>query len=361
MQDDVKNLVALSKYAGERFDLVQAGGGNSSVKLDDGTMVIKASGVRLSEIEIGMGYTKVDNKKLTALFSHENELSSHKKEREQHANTYVQQATLTPGNKPSIETTLHTLLLKYVLHTHPITVNAFTCKANWKQLLGNIFADKQPMFVSYQTPGIDLAQELHMELEAYKNKYKKEPNIIFLQNHGMIVSANNHVDVAKITDYVVITLEKELVIDLSTYRATNALSVLINREYGGTNITYLSTDTAINIITQNNKELLICKPFCPDTLVYCGYEVVELTSLSDTTRIKKYKEQFNEIPKVLFYNGFIFFVAQSVRKAKEVEEQFKFHLLTLRFAKTSEKTNPLPEEELRYLANWDAEKYRQKL
>ena len=33
---EIDDLVDISKYAGERFDLVQAGGGNSSVKYDNG-------------------------------------------------------------------------------------------------------------------------------------------------------------------------------------------------------------------------------------------------------------------------------------------------------------------------------------
>jgi rhamnose utilization protein RhaD (predicted bifunctional aldolase and dehydrogenase) len=38
---EIKDFVEISKYAGERLDLVQAAGGNSSVKLDNGEMFIK--------------------------------------------------------------------------------------------------------------------------------------------------------------------------------------------------------------------------------------------------------------------------------------------------------------------------------
>ena len=49
--NELENFILMSKYAGERFDIVQAGGGNSSVKLEDGSMLIKASGFSLSEIQ----------------------------------------------------------------------------------------------------------------------------------------------------------------------------------------------------------------------------------------------------------------------------------------------------------------------
>ena len=47
---EIKKFIDISKYAGERFDLIQAGGGNSSIKLDNGQMIIKASGYLLSDI-----------------------------------------------------------------------------------------------------------------------------------------------------------------------------------------------------------------------------------------------------------------------------------------------------------------------
>src|SRR5262245_17824708 len=48
--DGISELIRLSRYAGERFDLVQAGGGNSSLKSDDHRMWIKRSGISLSDV-----------------------------------------------------------------------------------------------------------------------------------------------------------------------------------------------------------------------------------------------------------------------------------------------------------------------
>ena len=59
MNRDLKNFIKISRYAGERFDLIQAAGGNTSVKLDNGEMLIKASGFLLSEIDQNNGYARV--------------------------------------------------------------------------------------------------------------------------------------------------------------------------------------------------------------------------------------------------------------------------------------------------------------
>ena len=44
---EIKNFVEISKYAGERLDLVQAAGGNSSVKLNNGEMFNKQKHTQL--------------------------------------------------------------------------------------------------------------------------------------------------------------------------------------------------------------------------------------------------------------------------------------------------------------------------
>ena len=44
----MNGLIQISKYAGMRNDLAQAGGGNTSVKIDDQVMLVKSSGDRKS-------------------------------------------------------------------------------------------------------------------------------------------------------------------------------------------------------------------------------------------------------------------------------------------------------------------------
>ena len=46
----MNGFLFISKYAGMREDLIQAGGGNTSYKESDEKMYIKASGVQLADI-----------------------------------------------------------------------------------------------------------------------------------------------------------------------------------------------------------------------------------------------------------------------------------------------------------------------
>ncbi len=58
--NEKKCMKAISNYAGERLDYVQAGGGNTSYKFDDRIMAIKASGYSMLDIDEENGYVTVD-------------------------------------------------------------------------------------------------------------------------------------------------------------------------------------------------------------------------------------------------------------------------------------------------------------
>lgn len=143
--DEIKNLIKLSKYAGMREDIIQAGGGNTSVKIDDKTMFIKSSGYQLSEIEENAGYSKVNYKKIVNYFKSHLEIKrSDEKE--------LLEETLMEGKRPSIETFLHSITEKYTLHTHPVVINVFTSRTNGMEELKSMFPDS--LIIDYQTPGI---------------------------------------------------------------------------------------------------------------------------------------------------------------------------------------------------------------
>jgi rhamnose utilization protein RhaD (predicted bifunctional aldolase and dehydrogenase) len=54
----------ISKSAGSPVDYTQGGGGNTSVKLDDTLMAVKASGFKLKQITPAEGYVVVNYKKI---------------------------------------------------------------------------------------------------------------------------------------------------------------------------------------------------------------------------------------------------------------------------------------------------------
>ena len=354
---ELEHFVRISKYAGERFDLVQAGGGNTSVKLEDGTMLIKASGYLLSDVEKDNGYVKVDTRKIKDIVKNEKLLKAEKKrEKESVAATLVKDATLSAGSRPSIETLLHSFLRKYTLHTHPLVVNMIVNKPNWKELLQSIFTGEEIALVHYQTPGVELAIELNKEIQ----KFPHIPQLIFLQNHGLIVSSDDAEEIDKLTNHVVNKVEKYLKVDMERYKLVNSISKLMHACHPDSSIAYLSEDIQINQILASNKQVFYALPFCPDKLVFCGFVAVELDSLLDVKSIRKYKDSYFELPKVIIYKDHLFVIAKNIKKAKEIEEVLKFHVMALNSPHASN-INYLPMDELAYLSNWEAEEYRKKL
>ena len=350
--NELNDFIEISKYTGERYDLIQAGGGNTSCKTDDGKMYIKASGVYLSDVSENQGYSVVEYKKLLNIFEEKNIIrEGNKKLKDKLSSEYINKYNLTPALRPSIETLLHILMKKYTIHSHPIVVNSITLRKDWKEILKEIFKNDKIALAEYKTPGLELALELKKIIND-----DDIPQIIFLQNHGLIVTSDKKSEVIDLTEYAVNKIEEYLNIDMSKYKNTNKISRWVNNNYE--NITYLSQDEYINSLKQD-KLLLTTYPFCPDKMVYCGIKTIILKD-NPKKEIEEYKEKYYDIPKIAVYENNIYFIAKSIKKAKEIEDVFKFHLMALNLAKGKE-VNFLTEEEIKYIGNWEAEKYRQKL
>ena len=358
LNEELLNFITISRFAGERFDLIQAGGGNSSVKIGEDRMLIKSSGNLLSEVNENNGYVKVSLKKVLAIFEdYQINVSDNKRVRENRATQLIKESITESEstNRPSIETFLHALLFKYTLHTHPIAVNMLTCKVNWKELLTKLFPEA--LLVDYRTPGIELAQELKKQCEKYHKQWGHLPQIIFLQNHGLIVSTENASEIVTITNQTVQIIEEALDINLNKYKLTNQLTAIM-KEYDNNDVlSYLSEDLYLTNRLRNNKLKEHSIPLCPDTLVFCGFHTIDIKDQSKSYKLRKYIDNYQSFPKVVIYKGCLFFISQTIKKAKEAEEVFKADQMIRE--QVDNEHNSLLSQELQYLDNWKAEKFRQ--
>ena len=344
------HLEKISKYAGIRFDLVQAGGGNSSVKLNSEEMLVKASGINLSEVTESSGHVKVQYKNTREWFQSADLSGLNKQQRELKGKELLTSVTLT-DLKPSIETFLHALLNTYTLHTHPISVNTIACQANWKEVFSHQFPDS--VCVEYATPGIDLALSLVNEIK----DSSELPKIVFLQNHGLIISSDNPDEVIELTDSVTSKLNKLVGLDLDRYKNVTKIQSIIDEKTNASSMIHCSDDAIIKKLILIESSAEIIWPFCPDTLIYCGIAPVYMKSFDDIKSITDYIEKYCETPKVIIVSDQVYFVSMSLKKARESEELLKFHLLAI--SKIDNTINRLSMDEISYLSNWDAEKYRQ--
>ena len=181
-----------------------------------------------------------------------------------------------------------------------------------------------------------------------------------MQNHGLIINSEDVNEVINLTESVIIKIENELSLDYRHFKITNNISKNINEFSQKTMIAYLSNDKDIIEIANSFKNILSEPPFCPDTLVYCGYGVVQLNSVEDKKTIKQYMSSHKSIPKVIVYKRMVFFIAENIKKARGIEDVFRFHLV-VSLQNMNSDINYLSEKEKKYLDNWDAEKFRQEL
>ena len=119
------------------------------------------------------------------------------------------------------------------------------------KILKTIFYDYEVAFLDYKTPGIELALELDKEL----NKYNEIPKIIFLQNHGLIVSSEHKQDIKNLTEFVLQRIETYLNIDMKRYKLTTDITYLLNSFEKNSNIAYLSEDSFLNNHLEKNRDL----------------------------------------------------------------------------------------------------------
>lgn len=326
---ELEHLKIISKYCGERFDLVQAGGGNISVKYDK-LMFIKASGYNLATVDEFNGYVTVNNELLL------NDISNN--------NVGPVLTYNYIGNKRgSIETYMHSILKKYTLHLHPIQINKILISKQAHEIINYIYPNC--LIIDYFTPGIKVCNEI---LKNYNNE-----NVIFLINHGIIITSDNYNEVYILLEELLTKFESFLNINFNKYKFTSVLSKTINSILNINNISYLCEDSIINKYFLNKPELFKMDIAFPDALIYCGFKI-----LFGLDNINNYLKLYNEYPKIIIEKEHIYIYSINLSKCKEIEDVLKSNIIIL---DTTLEKNFLSMDEICFLNNWDAEKYRKNL
>ncbi len=196
MQEDLKDLIEISRYYGKNKRAVIAGGGNTSMKTPE-KLWVKASGHALATIDEN-GFAILDREKLKAIS--EGTYSKDPFQREREIKDDLMAANLTPDRRPSVETSLHDVIrYKFVIHLHPTWVNGVMCGNDVEDHIQEIFG-AEALYIPYTDPGYILFKKIEEELERHREKSSSDPAIILLQNHGIFVAADTTAEVKKIYD-----------------------------------------------------------------------------------------------------------------------------------------------------------------
>ncbi len=369
IMSNLDEIVSISKYYGRDPDFVIAGGGNTSFKEGD-RLWIKASGISLADIDES-GFVCLSRKKLDKISN--TEYSKNTAKREEEVKGDLLAAIIDDKNmRPSVETSLHNLFnYRFIVHTHPTYVNALLCSVNAKKITEELF-DKKVMFVEYTDPGYTLFMKTKEVLDQYIEMYGREPLIIFMQNHGMIVCGETAGEVYALTDKIVNTVSSRFKKKLPSLdfmnprRSTQMLINAVNEYLNTRNLVHAySSNELIHLFVRNSEEFRkISRPFTPDNIVYCKSEYLFSRGGAEKVinDIEAFENRFGFFPIIIAHEktGLIStgINERSAKRALEVfQDMMKISFLSENFG------GPvfLSKEQTEFIDNWEVENYRRKI
>ena len=376
----LKNLVEMSQKYGSNPDFVLAGGGNTSYKTKD-KIYVKGSGTSLATIK-EEEFVVLYRDKLAKMWEKTYPENDDDKEAEVLADMMNSRIEGEGSKRPSVETLLHNLFpQKFVLHVHPSLVNGITCSVEGENAVKRIFGDSAA-WVPLTKPGYTLAVYCKKTLDAFKNKFKKDCEIVILQNHG-IFFAND--DVKKIDNIVADVMKK---ISDNTKRKPDfsaadfdksriaqiipAIRMMYGlKEKSETSIAKFLFNAEIKNMCQSEKSFLpVVKPFSPDHIVYYKAEPLFVKYVENTDeQINLVKSSLDGFIKKNKYVPKIVAIEKTglVSLGKTKKECDTAAILFLDAVKISVYTEsfggyfPLPQDFTDFIVNWEVESYRQKV
>jgi rhamnose utilization protein RhaD (predicted bifunctional aldolase and dehydrogenase) len=209
----IESFVALSRTYGADLMQVQGAGGNTSVKLSNGLMRVKASGFRVSDITAFDGYVDVPLEPLQNYLRSARDFGTLNQAADDELAAAVDAlVTKTPqatkeNHKASIEAAMHGLFSKFVVHLHPAELNIILCSNQPEPLLQEIFSGVDHVLIPDVPPGYYLAKAIS---DAVRGDWQKLPAVIFLKSHGLIVHNNDPKEVERLLDNVTATIARWL-------------------------------------------------------------------------------------------------------------------------------------------------------
>lgn len=209
MDRALAELIRVSNAVGRDSSFVQGSGGNTSVKTPDGKyMYVKASGTALKDMNCRVGWRRIRLDLVQAIIKDKSVARLNVRVRETEVAIRLLLACDDEKRtkaRPSIEAHLHSVLDKCVIHLHPVAVLSYTCARNGRGILERLFKDEKfpPLWVSYADPGFKLARKIAKLTAYYQNRFRRKPAVLFLQKHGLIVSADSADDALRLLRKVI--------------------------------------------------------------------------------------------------------------------------------------------------------------
>jgi NAD(P)-dependent dehydrogenase (short-subunit alcohol dehydrogenase family)/rhamnose utilization protein RhaD (predicted bifunctional aldolase and dehydrogenase) len=376
-KQSLAQLIEISCAVGGRTDYVQAGGGNTSVKSPDGqTMAIKASGTALTSMSESAGWVEVDVAAVLSIFEQDELAQLETDAREARVLKHFSSAIVGGHGRPSVETALHAMLGRVVIHTHPVAANALNCGPGQKALEDiTLPGELPPLWVPYTDPGWRLAHTIRLAAEAYEDVHGCLPAVLFMENHGLLVSAPEAQACVALHAEWVSRCERYFQTGVKPLRTPPGLDseglrkamVALRkgwREVKGSAPFARLTDHAdlASVACDERADLLAAGSLSPDHIVYTGARAILAESLQDLPAKLKTALVEKAPPRVaVVRNVGTFLLAEDVRKLDAAESLAVAAAGITHLASGRGGAHNLAPASAAFIINWEAEHYRSAL
>ena len=377
---EIHQLIEISQFYGRDSRFVIAGGGNTSYKNTE-KLWVKASGSSLATITED-GFAVLDRAKLNLMSN--KTYSANAAEREEQVKNDLADATITKGKRPSVETSMHNVIdFAFVVHMHPTLVNGLMCANNAESDLKKLFGAKT-LYIEYTDPGYVLFKKVEDAIKAYRAATNEEPQVIWLQNHGIFVAANSIEEVKVIYTEVLETLESAL--PASGGATSSRTPTIFSEERATCSCTeqilpgmrmMLSKDGLKTLKVRKNalikhfydteeSQAKIAKPFTPDAIVYCKSNYIFLNDeepeavLTEASKqIPAFTAKFGYQPKVILIKGIgLVAVGDNAAQCDIILDVFEDAMKIAYYAESFGGPHPMTQEQIDFIDNWEVENYR---
>ena len=353
MMESLLNIVRLSNKYGANPDYVLAGGGNTSVKIEN-ALYVKCSGTQLKTIDTE-GFVPVSraalSKTMDKLYPQEDAL------REAEFLSDVMAARTLPNEtrRPSVEALLHNLFpQKYVLHLHPALVNGLTCSVQGKKAAEKLFGD-EIIWIPVCKPGYLLAKRCAEKLKEHMQRFGRQAQIALLENHGIFVAGDTLDEVDSLFSSVMKRLEAVVSapgltpVDMDEPAIGTRLKTRLGMEY----VRYGAFTGLLDFIKSKEAAKPLLSPFTPDHIVYCGAYPMYLEDLEDLEALSPITGKIVIVQDKGFYA-----FGDTQKAADTAAELFTDAVKIACYAGFFGGPLHMTKEMIDFIVNWEAESYR---
>ncbi|MHC4640480.1 MAG: class II aldolase/adducin family protein [Planctomycetota bacterium] len=383
MNKALADLIKISTITGKDTTLVQGGGGNTSVKTEDGKyMYIKASGTALKDMSQRKGWRRMRLEPVLSIIGDKSlaKLEPGKREPEVVDRLLLAcEDNVKGGARPSVEAHLHAILDKCVIHLHPLMVAAYVNAKNGKAAVKKLFKKEKfpPLWVPYTDPGFMLAKKIARLVGNYQKQFDKKPAVMILEKHGLFVTAETAEAALRLVRKVIKLCSSKLKTPKS--RKTNPPAktdiaaaktaihkAVLNATGQNLPVSYFPNINSIAafMARKDAAKLLATPALNPDELVYANGSAMWLENCDVKTITRKLTSLLKKGQKpaaAFIVKGLGLFVAADKKTAPVIAEITSTSVLIRIYAQKFGGILALNKRQQDFINNWEAEAFRKKL